>query len=182
MNRFLMRVAVPVVLLAGLARPCYAQYGGGYGGGFGGGYGGGFGGGFGASYGGFGGGYGGGYGGGFGGYGGGSNVTPYLGLLTGNPAANYTRLVQPFTQPQRFDSRFQYQNLGNFQQTLPPLEVAAERLPQNPPTGHPVGFLNYGSFYPLAYSGPRGGSTFLSPFQLRQQTQPAQAGQPTRTR
>jgi hypothetical protein len=87
-------------------------------------------------------------------------LSPFQGLLLGNsPSVNYFMGAVPALQRQQQSTRFIMPEVGAFRQ---PSAGPDELLRQLPETGHPVQFLNYGSFYGSLNSGPR--STMLTPY------------------
>ena len=84
------------------------------------------------------------------------NVSPYLNLLRGgDPAANYYLGVVPEFQRRAFVNRSieDFQDLYKRQaQTRDLLDEQLAREPlirTLPPTGHPTGFLSYGTYFNL---------------------------------
>jgi hypothetical protein len=87
-------------------------------------------------------------------------LSPYLNMLRpgSNPALNYYGLVRPQMNTA--------QNLQNLQQQVQQLDstVLNQGMSTGQPsagsfltTGHPVAFLNYGTFFPMYGRGGRGG-------------------------
>jgi hypothetical protein len=89
-------------------------------------------------------------------------VTPYLNLTRpGNPAANYYMGVVPEFERREFEERSSDaintlgREIGDRRVTDDPLFDPRQLIPRLPQTGHPVGYLNYGSYYNLPRSpGP----------------------------
>ncbi|MCC6491913.1 MAG: hypothetical protein IT424_02710 [Pirellulales bacterium] len=87
----------------------------------------------------------------------GTNVTPYIGLLSENPfnssVTNYYSLVRPQIEQQRTNERIQQQNLA-IQRRLNDIAAQAPYDPsgseQLAPTGHVAVYQNFGGYYPQA--------------------------------
>jgi hypothetical protein len=84
----------------------------------------------------------------------GANLSPYLNLLRpGSPSANYYLGVVPemqrraYTESSLNDISSLFRATGRQQAQVEDLFGATAVLPKNPPTGHPVGFLNYGPYF-----------------------------------
>jgi hypothetical protein len=92
-------------------------------------------------------------------------VSPSLNLLRGgNPGVNYYTLVRPQVDTNRALLQLQQQQLALSQagQPLAPMMLGSgAALGDLPITGHPVGFWNYGRYYPLLSGSGGGGTTAL---------------------
>ncbi|RIK77456.1 MAG: hypothetical protein DCC67_12680 [Planctomycetota bacterium] len=85
----------------------------------------------------------------------GTNVTPYIGLLSENPfnspTTNYFALVRPQLEQQRMNERIQQQNIA-MQRRLNDIAAMAPYDPSGSermaPTGHAAVFMNFGGYYP----------------------------------
>jgi len=89
-------------------------------------------------------------------------VTPYLNMLRGgSPAANFYMGVVPEFERREFEQRSSDaintldREVGDRRTIEDPLFDPRQIIPRLPQTGHPVGYLNYGSYYNLPSSpGP----------------------------
>jgi hypothetical protein len=92
----------------------------------------------------------------------GTNVTPYIGLLSENPfnstVTNYYALVRPQLDQQRMNERIQQQNIA-LQRRLNDIAAQAPYSPvgsdQMAPTGHVAVYQNFGGYYPQAAPAAR---------------------------
>lgn len=93
---------------------------------------------------------------------GGTNVTPYIGLLSENPfnssVTNYYALVRPQIEQQRQNEQIMKQNIA-IQRRLNDIAAMAPYNPagseQMAPTGHVAVYQNMGGFYPQVAAGQR---------------------------